>query len=51
MLLGLPTLPDRLGFSSMSSPREHSSATRVETVALDSPVSRARRVRDRVGLF
>jgi len=51
VLLGLPTLPDRLGLSSMSSHRERSSATRVETVALDSPVSRARRVRDRVGLF
>lgn len=50
MLLDLPTLPDRSGFSSMSSPREHRSATRVGTVALDSPVSRARRVRDRAGL-
>ena len=50
-VLGLPTLPDRSGSSSVSSPREHSSATRVETVALDSPVSRARRVRDRAGLI
>ena len=49
-VLGLPTLPDRSGSSSTSSPREHSSATRVDTVAFDSPVSRARRVRDSAGL-